>query len=111
MIKIALKHFIYEKCIDTLFNAIFRNFSVIKKGGTEKLHPYFLDMANNGMIYGSDSLEYMQYRNIFNKHAYWAGSRWMVNSAAVDDLVLYGCKLNARLKQDPTYARNYGPFD
>lgn len=28
MIKIALKHFIYEKCIDMLFGAIYRNFAL-----------------------------------------------------------------------------------
>ena len=26
MIKVAIKHFIYEKCIDVFFNAISRNF-------------------------------------------------------------------------------------
>ena len=31
MLKIYLKHFIYEKCIDVIFNAISNNFSEISK--------------------------------------------------------------------------------
>jgi len=31
MIKVALKHFIYEKCIDVIFDGIINNFSVSKK--------------------------------------------------------------------------------
>lgn len=32
MIKIALKHFIYEKCINVLFDGILNNFSASKNG-------------------------------------------------------------------------------
>lgn len=111
MIKIALKHFIYEKCIDTLFNAISRNFSVIKKNGTENLHPYFIHLYNMGSTYAPNSLEYVNYKTIYIEHTYQTKSKWLVDSSAIDDLVLYGCKLNDRMKQDITYARNYGPFD
>jgi len=45
MIKIALKHFIYEKCINVLFDGIINNFS------TQKVIKFTADMFHKGDAY------------------------------------------------------------
>ena len=45
MIKIALKHYIYEKCISILFDFINRNFPI------HKVKKYTIDMFHKGDLY------------------------------------------------------------
>ena len=45
MIKIAIKHFIYDKCISVLFNAINRNFHI------PKVKKFTADMFHEGDTY------------------------------------------------------------
>jgi len=57
MIKIALKHFIYEKCISILFDTINRNFRIpkVKKFSYEMFHFYqhygYIKACEGGMVY------------------------------------------------------------
>lgn len=55
MIKIVLKHFIYEKCIDVLFNNIWRNFAisdgVLKAGSTYREIQFVFEVNGYYMFY------------------------------------------------------------
>jgi len=100
MIKIALKHFIYEKCIDTLFNAITRNFSIVKKGTKVKLPKYLQDIFNEGAMYVPNSVEFVHYKHIFKTHtSYEYNIGWLVDSYAINDLEILALKLANRIER------------
>jgi len=104
MIKIALKHFIYEKCIDTIFNAINRNFAVIKKETKVPLSPFFTHVLNDGSIHAPNSREHMQYRNAFDTYtSYVYNKGWFVDSYAISDLEILALKLMKRILADAEY--------
>ena len=70
MIKIALKHFIYEKCINVIFNAIKRNFMnapipEFSKGGSYK-HLVMHSMASNTHLYNCKILDTWDATTPFN---------------------------------------------
>jgi len=60
MIKIALNHWIYENCINIIFNAIGKNFSSLKK--VEYNYTFF----NTGDRFHSIKYKHYDYRSPFN---------------------------------------------
>jgi len=117
MIKIALKHFIYEKCIDILFNAITRNFSIVKKGTKVELPHHFLETFNIGFEQVPDSMTFIHFKYLFDSYTlydYRAG--WVVDSNAIPALTLHEDILSRKIEHNATemakrLSREKRPYD
>ena len=106
MIKIALKHWIYEKCIDVLFEGICRNFAYLRKDvtplttWTDNELPFWMNYTyHEGLEYVPHSIEFMSLHCALMDHAKYEKYDGTPETYYLGELMRLARDLNYLLKE------------
>ena len=97
MIKIALKHWIYEKCIDVLFEGICRNFAFLNRNMIP-MPMWILEVYKDGTFLVPNTRSFRIFHRAFISHIQHVKDGIYINPIYIVDLEYFGHNVKDSIK-------------